>query len=64
MDGYGGYYYKNGDKLIGYHKKDLKYRKGSYFFKNGVILKGKQIKGKKKEFILKIPVVVEKVKLF
>ena len=56
MDGYGEYYYKNGDKFIGYYKKDLKHGKGTYYFKNGVVLKGKWIKGKKEgEFNLKTP---------
>ena len=56
MNDYREYYFKNDDKFIGYYKKDLKHGKGSYFFKNGIILKGKWIKGKKEgEFNLKTP---------
>ena len=41
MDGYGEYHYKNGDKFVGYYKKDLKHGKGKY-----IILKWSNFKRK------------------
>ena len=47
MEGLGEYKYTNGDKFVGYYKNDLKHGRGIYYFSNGIVLKGRWIKGKK-----------------